>query len=208
VAGSWRKSLDSIRAIASLGVSPVAVSVLTKINCLHIEKTLLFLKDNGITRIMLNRINIGGRNISQWQTVGIEHDELRAAFRVANELADRENLSLTSNVCTSVCVLDPSAFPHISFGHCATDPARMPLTLDWAGNVRLCNHSPVVIGNIFKEDFAAMFSSDYVKRWRKIPGFCRDCVHAPTCLGGCRAAAEQTGSSIDLPDPYLAHDRN
>ena len=86
----------------------------------------------------------------------------------------------------------------------ASKAINMPITLDIAGNLRICNHSPVVIGNIYRDNFENMLTNDYIEKWEKtVPEYCSDCDLFDRCFGGCRAAAEQLGLSLDNTDPVL-----
>lgn len=80
----------------------------------------------------------------------------------------------------------------------------MPLTLDLLGNLRLCNHSPTVMGNIFKLKIEDILNSEKVKFWHStIPDYCTDCKRYSKCKGGCRAASEQLGYSLKKIDPIV-----
>lgn len=79
-----------------------------------------------------------------------------------------------------------------------------PLTMDVGGNLRICNHSPVDIGNIYSENIENILSSPYVQSWKEIvPQFCSSCNKYAKCQGGCRAASEQLGLSLASPDPII-----
>lgn len=204
VKGSWEKAQASIQAVRELGGYPVPVIVLTKFNVDVLGDTLEFIHKLGLKRIMLNRYNIGGDGTANPAAVSANHVQLRNAFRIANEKAKELNLVISSNVCSPDCLLDPSDYPVIMFGHCSPDALRRPVTLDINGNIRLCNHSPVVAGNIFKEDLKNILFSPYAESWNsEIPGFCSDCEKWNTCRGGCRAASEQCGLGLGHVDPIL-----
>ena len=129
---------------------------------------------------------------------------LNSIKSVLNELGSKYDIFLTSNVCTPLCLLKPEDYPFIASSSCSANASTMPMTLDIYGNIRLCNHSPVVAGNIFKDNFENILSSDYVKSWSKIiPDYCNSCDKYYRCFGGCRAAAEQLGLSLENPDPVL-----
>ncbi|NDV95199.1 radical SAM protein [Dysgonomonas sp. 521] len=204
VKGSWEKSQASIQAVRKLGGYPVPVIVLTRFNVDVLEDTLEFIHKLGLKRIMLNRYNIGGDGTANPAAVSANHVQLRNAFRIANEKSGELNLVISSNVCSPDCLLDPSDYPAIMFGHCSPDVLRRPVTLDINGSVRLCNHSPVVAGNIFKEDLRDILFSRYAESWNsEIPEFCSDCEKWNRCRGGCRAASEQCGLGLGHVDPVL-----
>lgn len=202
--GSWNKAKMSIESVLQIGALPVVVVVLTKANAPEIKNTLEFIAHLGVQRVMLNRFNIGGQGIEEAQDLALSICELRAAFDVANQAAFEHGLQITSNVCTPMCVLDPRDYPKIGFSSCGSEPDRMPVTVNAVGDVRLCNHSPVVLGNIFDITLDEMFSSEYVKGWKNIvPKICSDCSLFAKCRSGCRAACEQIGTSLHQVDPVL-----
>ncbi|MBN2729348.1 MAG: radical SAM protein [Bacteroidales bacterium] len=204
VKGAHEKSLKTIETVKNMGGRVVAVIVLAKQNIPTLQETLLRLKEMNVSSIMLNRFNIGGAGIEYAKDLMPTVEELRAAFKIANDTIRDHKIKLTSNVCSPICVLDPKEFPYIGFGHCGADPRSKPLTLDHNGNLRLCNHSPVDAGNIFKQSFEEIFESDYVKSWgESTPEFCDGCEHYNKCFAGCRAAAEQMGMTINGEDPVL-----
>lgn len=203
VSGSWDNSLTSILNVLLLGGIVIPVIVLTRKNCNDLEETLIFLKDIGINRIMLNRYNIGGEGI-RFNDLSVSKTDLVKAFGIANEFANKFRILITSNVCTPHCYLDPSSFPNISFANCSQDLTRRPITININGDVRLCNHSPIIAGNIFNNTMNEILNSDYCKSWSLIkPDYCTSCSLYNECMGGCRAASEQMGLTLNHVDPIL-----
>ncbi|MFN8208006.1 MAG: radical SAM protein [Bacteroidales bacterium] len=203
-AGSWLRSTEIIRGLMLQKTDVVAVIVLTRVNCLEIEKTISFIRSLGITRIMLNRFNLGGQGLQEMKNLLMSAGELNAAFSKASDMAIKLKLSISSNVCTPICILDPDKYSGIRFSFCSSDFTRRPLTLDILGNLRFCNHSPVELGNIFKNTLEEILTSFGAEAWKNtIPGFCKDCKAYYRCQGGCRAASEQMGYGLDHPDPLL-----
>jgi radical SAM protein with 4Fe4S-binding SPASM domain len=201
--GSWDKAVNSIRNIISLGGTAISVTVLTAENYSMVGDTIRFIEDLGVTRLMLNRYNIGGEGIKENAGLELTHVQLKEAFRIANSAVQNKVLHISSNVCTPVCVINPKEYPRITFSHCSVDLRRMPVTLDAAGNIRICNHSPVVVGNIHHESLEDIFRKDYLQKWKEVPEYCSGCGLFEKCRGGCRAASEQTGGSPFDVDPIL-----
>jgi radical SAM protein with 4Fe4S-binding SPASM domain len=203
--GSWQKSQDTIRYIIDNKGYVVPVIVLTKFNAAVLQETLEFIASLGLKRIMLNRYNIGGYGLKNPENISLSQNELKSAFDIANVMSSKLNLVISSNVCTPRCVLNPSDYPAIAFGNCSTNVLKRPLTLDIEGNMRLCNHSPVVAGNIYKQDLSEILFSDYSEKWEtNIPEYCSNCDLWQKCLGGCRAASEQMGNGLLKEDPIIA----
>lgn len=203
--GSWHKVRRSIEKINELGGTVVPMIVITKINRGHVADTLRLFKELGLRRVMINRFNIGGRGISRSAQLALSVDELRATFAEAHAMTEKCGLSVTSNVCTPVCILDPKDYPRIGFAACTPDMTRRPLTLDTLGNLRYCNHSPHIMGNIFSNKLDEILSTPYVKSWQSsVPKVCTCCDRWKDCFGGCRAASEQLGQTVAEVDPLLA----
>jgi radical SAM protein with 4Fe4S-binding SPASM domain len=204
VKGSWRKSVNSLLEIKRLGGYPVAVVVLTKQNVEMLGETLDFIHRSGIHRIMLNRYNIGGAGTANPAAVSATHEQLARAYRMADRKSGETGLTISSNVCTPRCLLNPADYPRLTFGNCSGNPLRRPVTMDLNGDIRLCNHSPVKAGNIFTQDLNEILYSPYAQSWNEIiPGYCAACNLWEECKGGCRAASEQCGLGLSHVDPIM-----
>lgn len=203
VAGSWQRSINSANACTELGIYVVPVIVLTRFNAPVISETLAMLAQMGLRRIMMNRYNIGGAGIGNG-SFGLSKSELNSTFQKASEIALKYDLHITSNVCTPFCVVNPADFPLIGFGACSPDPFKRPLTVDAEGNLRTCNHSPIVAGNIFESKIESIVGTPYMKLWGDIrPAYCSRCSLFERCRGGCRAASEQLGMGLAAVDPLV-----
>ncbi|MDR3327249.1 MAG: radical SAM protein [Prevotellaceae bacterium] len=203
-AGSWEQSVASVKQILQLGGYVVPVVVITRFNVGVLGETLDFINSLNCKRIMLNRYNIGGSGCERPQEISASPNELRSAFALADHKATELELRLSSNVCSPMCLLHPRDYPNIAFGHCSFDATLRPVTLDVNGNVRLCNHSPVVAGNIFEQPLWEILNGDYAQLWASsIPTFCSECVEWQQCKGGCRAASEQCQLGLTHEDPIL-----
>jgi len=77
--------------------------------------------------------------------------------------------------------------------------------LDPLGNVRPCNHSPTILGNIRDATFAEMATGEKMRAFMAArPAFCGGCRYELQCQGGCKAAAEACFGSASERDPFLA----
>lgn len=205
ISGSFRKSTGSIRYLTGLGAEVVPVFVMTKQNIRGLRDTLARGRELGLRRFMLARFNVGGRGIRHCADLLPSAEALKQAFAEANDWARTERVSITANVCVPHCIINPADYPAIRISSCSADFRSMPLTIDFAGNVRICNHSPTVIGNIHHESVTAMFESEYLHTWKsQKPPRCGSCARWVYCNGGCRSASEQMGYTLAHEDPIVA----
>ena len=204
VKGSHQKSLHIIKVLIEHGVVPTAVIVLTKFNAETVSETVSYIHSLGISRIMLNRYNIGGEGVSHPENILPTKEQLQNAFKEISDVAVKLQLTILSSVCTPHCVLNPDLYPGIRFSSCSFDVSRRPVVIDYLGNVRFCNHSPVVLGNIFNNTPEEIFQNPLATEWgRVVPDFCANCSRLPRCKAGCRAANQQCGISLNHPDPVV-----
>ncbi|MBO4476037.1 MAG: radical SAM protein [Bacteroidales bacterium] len=204
--GSWKKATDALRRVADVFPDGAfAVLVITAVNAPGIPQTLQLIRDMGVRNVMVNRFNIGGMGLRHTKELILDPSTLKQAFTdVEAFAAAHSDMRFVSGVCTPMCVMDPAPFPHILFTWCSTDFSRRPVTVNYKGDVRFCNHSPYVIGNIYERPIGAILSApETVARYAAVPERCRDCAFLSRCNGGCRAASEQVYGSFAEADPLL-----
>lgn len=201
--GAWDTAMKHMQLMMDHGVRVTPVIVVTSLNYQYVEDTVRFFFQKGIRSVMVNRYNLGGEGL-QHPDLSANALQLREVFRKLDQFAADYSIYLFSGVCTPHCILNPDDYPNIRFGSCSSDVYRRPLTFNPEGELRLCNHSPVVVGNIYKQSFSDIFANPYIAEWDDLNlSFCKGCVRLPKCKGGCRAASEQVGLSLKNEDPIV-----
>lgn len=204
LSGSWEKAVANMKQMMENGIYVTPVIVITSLNYQTAEDTIRFFHRMGINSIMVNRYNIGGEGLNH-PNLSAKPEQLKDTFRRLNQYAEKHAINLFSGVCTPFCLLNPEDYPHIRFGTCSPDVYHRPLTFDLDGNLRLCNHSPVKVGNIYNQPLSDIFANPYISEWDDLDiTFCKKCVHLHHCKGGCRAASEQMGQSLKCEDPIIS----
>ena len=202
--GSWEKAVDALRRTGKAGIG-AAVLVITKVNAPGVAETLGLIRDCGIRTVMVNRFNIGGNGIRNARELVPDRKTLQDAFAEVEAFAvANPDMSFVSGVCTPLCYLDTTPYPHIRFTQCSTDLTGRPVTVNFDGEVRFCNHSPRVIGNIYSRPIGEILTDPEINGWYAgVPEECGKCVLLQRCGGGCRAAAEQVHGTFSALDPIL-----
>lgn len=204
IKGSFNKSIENIRRIQSKGIEVVTPIVVTKYNCKNIRETLEYLKNLGIKRLMINRYNIGGEGCNKPEDVLPDFKELKDAFKECNEFAKNNDIKMYSLVCTPHCVLDPKDYPNIVFSNCSIGNLNRRYTLTRNGDIRYCNHSPEIIGNVYENKMKEILKSKKLQKWIDVePKFCRECTKKEECQYGCRAASQQMKLGLETQDPIV-----
>ena len=207
LSGSWQRAVDSaLRVSAKRADWLLPVLIVSKLNAHCVEDILRFYNSRfGVTRAMVNRFNIGGLGLHNALELNLSTAELREVFERVDRVAGQLGMIIQSGVCTPMCVLNPDDYPNIRFSHCSTDLSNRPLTVNYKGEVRFCNHSPRVLGNIYEKTIGEIVAeSQNDGYFDTIPTPCGKCELWARCRGGCRAASEQLYGTFDRVDPILA----
>jgi radical SAM protein with 4Fe4S-binding SPASM domain len=105
------------------------------------------------------------------------------------------------------CLVDLSQYKTVYSGFCPlNDPEseNSCFAIDPAGNLRMCNRSKTIIGNLLERDFGEIARGRAVEELADaFPHFCRDCQLYRTCGGGCKADALSAFGTLAMPDPYV-----
>lgn len=204
--GSWQRAVGAAKRVcATKSDWLVPVLILSKLNAHQAEELLRFYHSEfGAKRAMVNRFNIGGLGLRNAAELNLSQRELKELFGRVDMVAGELGMTIQSGVCTPVCVLDPLDYPNIRFSHCSTDLSTRPLTINYRGDVRFCNHSPRVLGNIHQTPLAQIISQSQESGYfDSVPSRCEGCGLWSRCKGGCRAASEQLYGTFDQVDPIL-----
>ena len=201
-----RAALDVIRGAGmKLGLTFVA----TRHNWRQAGRFAGFVRQQGGRVFLLNRFNPGGNGIAEdREQLGLlpHLSDLRQMLRDVNEVAGKIGARPFVSVPLMPCLVDFRAYEHVRFAQgCAAGTERSYFTVDPWGDVRFCNHTPTVLGNVLERPFLDLANDEQVQRFRDTrPPFCVPCPGWDRCRGGCRAAAEQLTGRWDVEDPLLA----
>lgn len=203
--GAFDRATAAMAELKRRGQRVVGVFVATRLNLPTWRATAELAVALGLDGVMFNRFNPGGAGIGNLALLQATPGEVQAALDVAEEVSGRYDLPVSCSIAMPPCLFDTGRYKRLTFGFCAAGTARAYYTLDPLGNVRPCNHTPTILGNIRRESFAAMAGSTRMRDFRAArPKFCAGCKLETECMGGCKAAAEAaTGSACEL-DPFLA----
>ncbi|MEM4264189.1 MAG: radical SAM protein [Thermoplasmata archaeon] len=156
----------------------------------------------GSAGLMFNRINPAcPEHISLMPT----RAELMKALEFLNVFSKKNHYPVSSSIPIQPCIIDMKSYRKISHGYCPSGNEQSYYTVDSLGNVRMCNHSPTIIGNLLTDDLQDIIeSSSFVSEFKRtLPSACISCEKAQECRGGCKAAAQVCFGSLDQNDPFF-----
>jgi radical SAM protein with 4Fe4S-binding SPASM domain len=159
----------------------------------------------GVRHVALGRFVPGGAALGGWQDLLPDPDMLQAALDSADHLAKRYPIAISISTPILPCLVDLSKYETITPGFCTVgDSAHALFAIDPVGNVKVCSHSPVSLGNLFEQAFGDIIKHRFLREFLEtVPEFCRDCAVLPVCKAGCRSSAHLCYGSFKHEDPYL-----
>jgi len=161
----------------------------------------------GATGLMYNRMNLGAYNLHFADRLLPSPAMIRENLEMLEALDDKYKLPIVVSVVVEPCVVDVRNYPSLHFGWCPLAGERSYFTIDPVGNVRICNHSPTIVGNIHRDHFPDIYyHHPYVRRFRETwPVECAECAPElkEMCGGGCKAAGEQCFGTLERVDPFV-----
>jgi len=203
--GAFDAVLAALAHIRTHHGHAAVVFVATRDNLDQVEGALELAFAFGVRGVLLNRFNPGCTDAHEVARLMPGVDELRDALARADATAGRLGMQVSCSIPIQPCLIDLDGFRHLRSGFCAAGTDRAYTTVDASGNVRPCNHTATVLGNVWEEPLEHILDPARVAPFTAaVPDVCRACAQVASCQGGCRAAAEVCGGRLDDPDPFLA----
>ncbi len=181
----FEPALESIRQASRAGILVNTNTILTQYTVDHIPEVVALASAAGAQVVAFSRyygLPIPGlTDLTQRQLK-------RAVDEVARLRAQGYHIKFNNNIPLCLGGQLTQACP-AGDTHCTISP--------W-GEVRLCNHSPITVGNLLTTSIQELWKSDGVRQWRtQIPEMCAECAAYEWCRAGCRANAYANHADVD-----------
>lgn len=181
--------------------------IATRINSAQLPTVLELAVALGAEGFMYNRMNVAPHNLPYLDELLPSVDMVRENLETLEEFASRYPFPIACSIPIQPCLIDTERYPHVRFGFCPLAGEESYFTIDPLGNLRVCNHSSVILGNLLESSFWELYRRPYVAEFVNVmPTVCRACP-APIrdrCHGGCKAAAAECYGGFAEAEPFLA----
>ncbi len=202
--GAWDSVLAAMAHIRRHGGRAVASFVATHLNIGDLYETIRLAFAFGASAVMFNRFNPGGRGRRHLDELLPSVEQVSRALGVAEAASLEFGIPIACSIPIQSCLIDVSAFPHLGFGYCAAGSERAYYTIDPLGNLRPCNHSTTILGNLREQSFAELVTVERLRCFvDALPAACAACAQRSLCRGGCKAAAQACYGSLTASEPFL-----
>lgn len=178
VRGSFDETVENIRRAVRAGLNVATSTVMTQQNFDRVAEIIELSAELGADHAVINRYL--GQPLP-----GIEpsEEELKQCVRAVDQI-QRAGARVKFGNCVPQCFIENSSTGCLAgVAYCAISP--------W-GEMRPCNHSPRVVGNLLTESVQMAWRSAEMEAWRGLmPDACEtSCAAYSTCHGACRALIE------------------
>jgi radical SAM protein with 4Fe4S-binding SPASM domain len=202
--GAFDAVTEAIAALKLADARVVTVFVATRLNLPTWRETLELAFALSADGVMFNRFNPGGRGFQNLQELQASPEELQEALRVAESFGREYELPISASIAMPPCLFQLQEFSHVTFGFCGAGTERAYYTMDPVGNIRPCNHTSTILGNIREKTVQDMIDSGTMQNFMAAcPDFCSGCGLKNVCLGGCKAAGEACYGDLRELEPFV-----
>lgn len=209
--GAWDAVVEGMMNVHLAGGRLSVVFVATRQNWKDLYATAQLSRMLGANKLLYNRINAGAANIRLYDELFLTADMIEENLHTLENLAVEHQFPVAAAVVIEPCVIDVRRFRHVHFGWCPLAGENSAFIIDPSGNIRICKHSPEILGNIRRDSFRDIYyQHPYVEAFRTTwPQECQACDSElkNMCRGGCKAAAAQSYGSFEHVDPFVRLNR-
>lgn len=197
--------LNWIKKSHDAGLRTTANVTVTKLNYSELFKTMSLALIAGADTVLINRFLPGGRGLKYRKELELSREEINGMLDTAEEVlgyADRYGFTGTE---FPKCIIKKGIdhYKHLKIGtHCSA--AKSFMVIGPSGQIRVCNHSPHIIGNILSTpeitdtEYLNIFLNSTYK-----PAKCAKCPQVQDCDAGCREVAHILNGSPSATDPLI-----
>lgn len=158
----------------------------------------------GIRGLSYNRMSPTGWAVDEIERLLPEIAQVESDLETADRLGRRYAIRVSTAMPIPPCLVRMARYPHVQFGFCSVGSRSPNLVVDPLGNVRSCNLSSNVLGNVRRQHFAEILAHPYLRTFpRAVPEVCRGCAYETSCQGGCKESGAATFGAATEPEPFL-----
>jgi len=184
-----------------LGMDTTVNVTVTRKNIHELFETLSLGLLNGASSVLLNRFLPGGRGLKYQDELLLSKEQLNQMLDVAEEVLSLSHRYGHVGTEFPLCVVkNNKKYKYLSYGmKCAA--AKEFFVVDPSGQIRTCNHSPRVVGQVLDNEMIKDHAYwDIFAQSKYHPTMCRSCKSISICDGGCREVANILHGSPDALD--------
>jgi radical SAM protein with 4Fe4S-binding SPASM domain len=203
---AFARTLNGLVGLQKFKLGFILACVVTKQNAHDVKRTIELGIALGAQAVLFNRVNLSRSAMPFARELIPDPSSLKQSLDAAQDAAKSYGISVAVSVPIPPCVVDPRDYPQLHFGWCPRGNEESYYTVAPNGQLRPCNHSSVILGDLRTSRFSELVSGAEAKKfWSVEPARCARCEHPlrDLCRGGCPAAADECFGSREYADPIV-----
>lgn len=140
----------------------IAAFVATKLNSADLFKTMELAIALGAVGIMYNRVNLSANNIRYVDQLLPTVSMIKNNLDELEKIGNKYEIPIASSVPIPPCLVDIKKYKKIKFSWCPRGNDESYYTVDSSGNLKICNHSSIILGNLKTEKFVDLIKHPYL----------------------------------------------
>ena len=158
----------------------------------------------GVKYVTYNRMSPTGGAIHHIAQLMPAVEQVEHNLDTAERLGKRWGIHVSTAMPIPPCLIRIERYEWVKFGFCSVGTDSPNIAIDANGNVRSCNLSANIMGNIVEQDWPEIHRSTYLHTFkRQIPDMCRGCRYETSCQGGCKESGFATFGDLRSPEPFV-----
>lgn len=202
-AESFDQTLRAVLDLRDAGVGVQVCFVATRESWSDLDGVLELCLALGVRSLSYNRMSPAGAAVAELGCLLPEVGHVEANLESLERLGRRWGMAIATAMPIPPCLVRHERYPSVRFAFCSAGSSTPSPVLDALGNVRSCNLSPVVLGNLRERSWEEVVEPLRRLSVRPLPGPCVDCAYAGSCRGGCPEAALAAFGPGGHPDPFV-----
>lgn len=184
------RDLDQIKnAISIIKKSPAILTISTIISKLNLESipaVIDYCFAFSIDHLSLNRFIPSGTGALNYELLQMNYSEIENFLTLVNRKSEQYNYPINISIPIENCKILYKKYKNLKFGTCKCGEKKW--VIDPLGNLRICEQSSNIIGNLLKQDFSTLKVNSNVVKFRdnNLTDSCNTCPEYNLCGGGCR----------------------
>lgn len=203
--GNFRNALLGRAALMDYKTAVSAVIVVNRLNLSELKDTIALAAGLDMNSVLVNRFLPGGKGLDNID-LAMDGKELVEMLNSVEEASEAYGIPVLVGTPTPLCLEGLRSYKFLLKEGCMAGKG-LHCAIDPSGGLRVCNHSPKVLGNCLETDPKVIYeSSDYIKGFTELrytPDMCKNCDKLAKCKGGCRESAYLLYGSLSAPDPIF-----
>jgi len=198
--GSFSKVMKGIKIAMKAGIHVSVNMVISKKNKGIVANVAKYISKLGINNFMATKAGCPP-NCNDFTKIAVNKDEVNEYLNTLSELHSEYGFSF--DILSSFPLCGIKNLDKVQFVGRRCMAGITTVTIGADGAIRPCNHSDIIYGNIFNDDFITSWNA--MDEWRKgafIPDTCKNCKLFGTCGGGCRIEAKTHNGDYCSMDPF------